>query len=72
MGVEMLQIMAGKDGIDTLCLNRTHIGHGAGDVWFNSWIDIKPDLRPYGLIEAIGRLIFALLAAPNVEKLLHR
>jgi len=39
-GVEMLEIVAGENGVDTFCLDLRHIDHGADDVRLNSWIDI--------------------------------
>ncbi len=47
----MLQIVAGKYCVNTLCFNRSHIDHGPGYVRLNSWVDVKTDFSPFGQIE---------------------
>ena len=69
--VQMLDIVAGINGIDRLGPHRRHVGHGANDIGLGRGVNVQPDFLPLGRVEATGRSVFALVAAADVEELFH-
>jgi hypothetical protein len=46
MGIKVLYVVGGKDGIYRLGSNRGHVCHGSNQVRLNRLVDVKAKLSP--------------------------
>ena len=68
MRVQVLDVVAGEDGIDRARSHGRHVGHGAGHIWRDRGVDVQTDFLPLVRVEATGGLGLALGAAADMEE----
>ena len=68
MRVKMLDVVAGKQGIDRGIGHAGHIRHGADNVGIDGLVDVEAEFLPVVAVETARGLVLAFGAAADVEE----
>ncbi len=68
MRIEVLDVVAGEDGIDTCIRHRRHVGHRAGDVGIDRVVDVEEQFGPDVGVETARCPVLALGAATDMQE----